>query len=70
MIKATEKDIGRKVIYRAKSGQLSTLPPEEGVITSFTDLFVFVRYGGDTHSKATRPNDLEWAHENDPFPIC
>lgn len=38
--------------------------PEEGVITSVgagTGPMVFVRYDGDTHAKATRPQDLRLA---------
>ncbi len=33
---------------------------EDGVITSANDSMIFVRYGGDRGSKATRPEDLEW----------
>lgn len=33
---------------------------EEGVITSFNDAVIFVRYRGDNHSKATSREDLEW----------
>lgn len=38
------------------------LPPggrrEDGVITSVNERYVFVRYDGDTTSKATHPTDL------------
>lgn len=54
MINPIEKDIGRKVIYKAYK-QI-----EEGVITSFNDVCVFVRYGSDIHSKATDRQDLTW----------
>ena len=53
-------DIGRAVIYtgnRYPGGKT-----EEGVITSFNDYAVFVRYGADKHSKGTSRQDLEWAH--------
>jgi hypothetical protein len=59
MIEPTEDDIGRAVVYtghRYPGGEL-----EHGVITSFHDHAVFVRYGADTHSKATSRADLEWA---------
>ena len=63
MIEPTEDDIGRAVVYtghrRYPGGKL-----EEGVITSFNDYSVFVRYGADKHSKATSRADLEWAREN------
>jgi hypothetical protein len=58
MIEPTETDIGRSVIYTGdsyRSGQ-----PEEGVITSFNDYAVFVRYGADKHSKGTSRTYLEW----------
>jgi hypothetical protein len=59
MIEPTDEDIGRAVAYtghrRYPGGTL-----EEGVITSFHDRAVFVRYGADKHSKATSRADLEW----------
>ena len=58
MIEPTTSDIGRAVVYtgnRYPGGKL-----EQGVITSFNDHRVFVRYGADTHSKATSRADLEW----------
>ena len=56
MIDPTEKDIGRKVYYTGNYGG----PIEEGVITSFNDTCVFVRYGAKYHSEATNREDLEW----------
>jgi hypothetical protein len=59
MIDPTKEDIGRKVIYtgnRYPGGK-----PEEGVITSFNNANVFVRYGAKCHSEATNRSDLEWA---------
>lgn len=56
MISPDDRDIGRLVIYREIPGHIR----EQGVITSFNDGYVFVRYGSDTHSKATRREDLEW----------
>lgn len=56
MIDPKNSDIGRKVVYRDSSGHVV----EEGVITSFNDTCVFVRYGGDTHAKGTRREELEW----------
>ena len=58
MIEPTEEDIGRSVVYtgnRYPGGKL-----EEGVITSFHDHAVFVRYCSDKHSKATSRADLDW----------
>ena len=60
MIEPVKADIGRAVIYtgnRYPGGKT-----EEGVITSFNDYAVFVRYGADKHSKGTSRQDLEWAH--------
>ena len=58
MIDPKFEDIGRKVVYtgnRYPGGKL-----EEGVITSFNGVTVFVRYGAEYHSKGTSPDDLEW----------
>jgi len=52
-------DIGRHVIYigeRYPGGK-----KEQGVITSFSKHYVFVRYGADVHSKATLREDLDWS---------
>jgi hypothetical protein len=50
--------IGCKVVYRA-----THIPPnergEEGVITSVSSAYVFVRYGAHTNSAATPANCLE-----------
>jgi hypothetical protein len=56
MIEPGSGDIGRKVIYRDRSGARF----DEGVITSFNGTCVFVRYGSDFTSKGTRREDLEW----------
>ncbi len=47
--------IGRGVVYRPMVGS-----PESGVITSVNETFVFVRYGSNKQSAATRPEDLEF----------
>ena len=60
MIEPVKVDIGKAVIYignRHPGGEL-----EEGVITSFNEHLVFVRYGSDHYSQATRRQDLEWTH--------
>ena len=46
--------IGLLVIYRRKNR-----PPDQGVITSVNDRYVFVRYGSQVGSAATNPADLE-----------
>lgn len=46
--------IGLLVIYRRKGQK-----PDEGVITSVKDRYVFVRYGSQVGSAATNPADLE-----------
>lgn len=50
--------IGSKVVYRAPHVK-KTEKGEEGVITPVNDRHVFVRYGPDTHAKATHPALLE-----------
>lgn len=55
-MKTTDFTVGDRVIYRP----FPKAPPEEGVVTSINNEFVFVCYGltGST-SKATNPKDLE-----------
>jgi hypothetical protein len=55
MITPTEADIGRKVIYEREYCK-----KEEGVITSFNNKYVFVRYGSGCTSQATDPADLRF----------
>lgn len=47
--------IGQLVVYRPHWNY----PPEQGVVTSVTPHYVFVRYGSDLHSKATHASQLE-----------
>ena len=66
MIDPTRDDIGRRVVYRPFPGAVC----EEGTITDMNTDYaahdagrphaVFVRYGNDTHSEATRLAHLEW----------
>ena len=44
--------VGQAVVYRDPNWPAS-VPSEQGVITAINPSFVFVRYGSDTHSKAT-----------------
>jgi hypothetical protein len=57
MINPTVNDIGRGVKYF--DGGWRT---EYGVITSFNEKVVFVRFVGDFHSKGCRREDLEYEH--------
>jgi hypothetical protein len=53
-----KQNIGRQVIYQPL-GQPDRL--ETGVITKVNDAgMIFVRYGEEQISKATRPADLYW----------
>lgn len=56
MIEPTKDDIGRKVIYRTAPN----FEPEEGVISSISEHYVFVRYGRSITGTATKREDLEW----------
>lgn len=56
MIAPTPSDIGRTVAYRDHPNT----NPELGIVTSFDRFFVFVRYGADLHSRATKASHLEW----------
>ena len=60
MINPTEKDIGRAVVYLGRVRMTKWL---DGVISSFNDEYVFVRYTGQHPSadgQATRREDLKW----------
>lgn len=52
MIKVSEKDIGKKVVYIALAKR------DIGVITSFNDKLVFVKYGDKKTSEGTHPDNL------------
>lgn len=47
--------IGSAVVYRASHPGAAA---EQGIITSVNDAYVFVRYGSNPGSAATRPEDL------------
>jgi hypothetical protein len=61
MIRPTQADIGRDVIYRER-GEFPGRKVEIGVLTSFNELHAFVRYSGCSPA-ATAFEDLEWPHE-------
>jgi hypothetical protein len=48
----------RIVIYRDSRGSI-----EQGIISSFNDRYVFVRYGMGYTSAATLHENLEWLYE-------
>lgn len=58
MIRPKQSDIGRQVVYQGGHPD----DKDEGVITSFNNAFVFVRYRGKIHSQATNPRDLTFTH--------
>jgi hypothetical protein len=57
-LEKARQSIGMGVVYIPFPG-CSKEQYEYGVITSVNDRFVFVRYGRDIISKATRPDDLK-----------
>ena len=66
MIDPTEADIGRGVVYQAS---YPNAPREDGIITSFNEHVVFVRYAGQhpgTFGQATSREDLEWLGSSRP----
>lgn len=54
-VEEARERIGSGVVYIPDHG-----PREDGIITSVGNYNVFVRYKGDTHSKATNPATLEF----------
>jgi hypothetical protein len=59
MISPSGADIGREVIYRARHHGAK---PESGIVTSFNEHYVFVRFSKFTVSNGCRREDLHWAH--------
>lgn len=55
-LEEARSNLGATVHYRAGGMRPSAFEP--GTITSVNDEYVFVRYEGDYHGKATRPADL------------
>lgn len=61
MIEPTHADIGRSVVYQGGHPD----DRDEGVITSFNERVVFVRYRAQHPSapgQATSREDLQWSH--------
>ncbi len=56
-------DIGKKVWY-SPPGNFRTDEDEEGVVVSWNNTFVFVRFGNDTLPKGCRRQDLWWPNES------
>lgn len=50
----TQEDIGKKVVYQSYEGAAL----EEGIVTSFNDTYIFVRYSTCSNGQATSPKDL------------
>lgn len=61
MINPTPDDIGRTVYYVP---HFPGAKPERGVISSFNQSYVFVRYGTSPTPQATSPRDLFWSLDN------
>lgn len=56
----TQGDIGRRVVYREPIDHPGR-KVETGVVSSFNQHYVFVRYRGGLTAAATRREDLTWA---------
>lgn len=61
MIEPTKADIGRRVIYLANHAT----DTETGIISSFNEHLVFVRYGEKAHPEGTHRGNLEWFQVGD-----
>lgn len=55
----TQEDIGRSVVYK-QTNRSDEFEVEQGVISSFNDTYVFVRYNVCGGGQATNPNDLSF----------
>ena len=51
----TQEDIGRKVVYKNRC----TL--DEGIISSYNEKYIFVKYGTCATAQATSPEDLTFS---------
>lgn len=60
MINPQPGDESRSVVYLNHMNQR-----EKGVLTSWNDYYVFVRYDEESSSKATRRVDLHWEESAD-----
>jgi hypothetical protein len=54
----TEKDKGREVVYHVQ-GTIN----EFGIISSWNERFIFVKYNGNQQSHATKPENLRFSIE-------
>ena len=53
----TQEDIGRRVVYEKQY----TL--DEGIISSYNDKYIFVKYGTCATAQVTSPEDLTFSFE-------
>ena len=56
--KLLPKDVGRPVLYKQ-----GTREEERGVITSWSENYIHVRYGDKINSQSTYPRDLQFESE-------
>jgi hypothetical protein len=56
--KLTEKDKGREVVFDSQERKR-----EFGIISSWNERFIFVKYAGSQYGKATRPENLRFSIE-------
>jgi hypothetical protein len=54
--KLTERDKGREVVYGYRDPEM-----EFGIISSWNERFIFVKYNGNQQSQATKPEDLRFS---------
>lgn len=56
-----KEKVGMSRLEEFEIGQIVFYAPtqEHGTVTSINEYYVFVRYGKDTHSKATKPSDIK-----------
>lgn len=59
-IEVTKDDIGRAVEYTDPYRDKAHERKQQGIITSFNESYVFVRYGSGDTSQATKRKDLNW----------
>ncbi|MDR2095752.1 MAG: hypothetical protein LBP76_09585 [Treponema sp.] len=65
--KLTENDRGREVVFDFRGSER-----EFGIISSWNERFIFVKYNGSQQSQATDPMSLRWSIplDMDLYDVC
>ena len=65
--KLTEADKGKPVVYEDRTKEGMLIKREKGILSSWSDTSIFVRFGTGSTGQSCRPDDLHWAMVYDEF---